>query len=334
VNKHVVTIGEIVVEIMAVQPGNGFCEPLELIGPYPSGAPAIFIDQLARQGQPCGIVSCVGNDDFGRLNLDRLRRDGVDISAVRIHEEAATGSAFVRYRHDGQRDFVYNIRHSANQYIELDDRTRTLIARADHLHVMGSSLFSANMIAITDEAMREIKARGGTVSFDPNIRKEMLGFAPLRQALERILDRADLFLPSGDELFLFAPGVDEETALKQILQRGVRMIALKRGDAGSRCVSGDEDLTMPAFAVDELDPTGAGDCFSATFVAGWLRGLPAEDCLRHANAAGALAVMRRGPMEGVSTAEDITYFCGLPSMAATRPNKAGRADASVVKNFS
>jgi len=69
-------------------------------------------------------------------------------------------------------------------------------------------------------------------------------------------------------------------------------------------------------------------------VAGWLRDLPAEECLRHANAAGALAVMRRGPMEGVSTADEIADFCGLPFMAATRPDKAGRADASVVKNFS
>lgn len=48
----VVTIGEIVVEIMAVAPGNGFREAIELVGPYPSGAPAIFIDQLAKQGQP------------------------------------------------------------------------------------------------------------------------------------------------------------------------------------------------------------------------------------------------------------------------------------------
>jgi len=307
-NTTVVTIGEIVVEILALEPGHGFLEPLQLIGPYPSGAPAIFIDQLARQGQPCGIIGCVGNDDFGRLNLERLQHDGVDISAIRIHDEAATGSAFVRYRHDGQRDFVYNIRHSANQFITLDDHAQRLLDRAGHVHVMGSSLFSAQMIAITDEAVRQVKLRGGTVSFDPNIRKEMLGFAPLREAFERTLEYTDLFLPSGDELLLFAPGCDEEAALPKILQRGVRAIALKCGSAGSRYVSRSEEITMPAFSVDELDPTGAGDCFSATFLAGWLRGLPAEDNLRRANAAGALAVMQRGPMEGTSTPDAITHF--------------------------
>ena len=111
--KKVVTIGEILVEIMATELGDGFLEPIPLVGPFPSGAPAIFIDQVAKLGQPCGLIGCVGADDFGRLNLDRLARDGVDVSAVAVHPELPTGSAFVRYRPDGSRDFVYNIRHSA-----------------------------------------------------------------------------------------------------------------------------------------------------------------------------------------------------------------------------
>jgi len=65
----VATIGEILVEIVAQERGTGFREPLKLTGPFPSGAPAIFIDQVARLGQACGIISCVGEDDFGRVNL-------------------------------------------------------------------------------------------------------------------------------------------------------------------------------------------------------------------------------------------------------------------------
>ena len=75
--KKIVTIGEIVVEIMATERGDGFLEPLSLVGPFPSGAPAIFIDQVGKLGQPCGLIGRVGNDDFGRLNLRRLERDGV-----------------------------------------------------------------------------------------------------------------------------------------------------------------------------------------------------------------------------------------------------------------
>ena len=109
----IVTIGEILVEIMATEPGHGFREPISLVGPFPSGAPAIFIDQVGKLGFPCGIVSCVGDDDFAVVNVERLSADGVDVSAIETDPTQATGSAFVRYRPDGDRDFVYNIRHSA-----------------------------------------------------------------------------------------------------------------------------------------------------------------------------------------------------------------------------
>lgn len=61
-----------------------------------------------RPGATRGIISCVGDDDFGRLNLKRLGADGADIKAVEVREGYATGSAFVRYREEGDRDFVYN----------------------------------------------------------------------------------------------------------------------------------------------------------------------------------------------------------------------------------
>jgi sugar/nucleoside kinase (ribokinase family) len=80
--KSILTIGEILVEIMATERGDGFLEPITLLGPFPSGAPAIFIDQAARFGQPAAIIGCVGADDFGRVNLNRLRRDGVDVRGV------------------------------------------------------------------------------------------------------------------------------------------------------------------------------------------------------------------------------------------------------------
>ena len=85
-----ITIGEILVEIMATTVGNGFREAQPLIGPFPSGAPAIFIDQVAKLGGACGIVSAVGDDDFGHLNIDRLARDGVDVSAIAVLPDLPT----------------------------------------------------------------------------------------------------------------------------------------------------------------------------------------------------------------------------------------------------
>lgn len=83
--SKVFTIGEILVEIMASKIGQPFDQPGIWNGPYPSGAPAIFIDQVTRLGVPCGIISCVGNDGFGDINIHRLAADGVDIGGFQSY---------------------------------------------------------------------------------------------------------------------------------------------------------------------------------------------------------------------------------------------------------
>jgi sugar/nucleoside kinase (ribokinase family) len=306
--KKIVTIGEILVEIMATEPGDGFTEPVSLIGPFPSGAPAIFIDQAGRFGQPCGMVSCVGDDDFGRLNLERLRRDGVDISGIAIDPELPTGSAFVRYRHDRSRGFVFNIKYSASGRTGLSEAARGLVEGCDHLHVMGTSLFSATIVETILSAIDIVKTKGGTVSFDPNARPELLGLPGLRDAFETIFARCDLFLPSGNELYLFTRAKDEPGAIAEILAQGVRAIVIKNGNEGARYHDKATSVRQPAFRVREVDPTGAGDCFGAVFVSCWLRGMPPAEALRYAAAAGARAVERQGPMEGASTRSELDGF--------------------------
>jgi D-tagatose-bisphosphate aldolase class II non-catalytic subunit len=297
----IVTIGEILVEIMATEPGHGFREPIGLVGPYPSGAPAIFIDQVGKLGFPCGIVSCVGGDDFALVNVERLAADGVDVSAIETDATQATGSAFVRYRPDGDRDFVYNLRHSACGQTRLTEAALALLRRSRHLHVMGSSLASDRIIAETKVAIGVIKGQGGTVSFDPNIRKEMLDAPGMREALGHMLSVCDIYLPSGPELTLLTEAKSEGGAIAEILGLGVSAIVIKHGARGASYHDGREHRRQPAFTVTEIDPTGAGDCFGATFITCRLQGRSVSECLRYAAASGALAVTRRGPMEGTAT---------------------------------
>lgn len=305
-----ITIGEILVEIMAVEKGHGFREPLALIGPYPSGAPAIFIDQCARAGGSAGIIACVGDDDFGRVNTDRLLRDGVDVSAIAVDPAYPTGSAFVRYRPDGSRDFVYNIGKSAAARLELTASARALISRAGHLHIMGTAFAIPVVADMLDEALATVRSNGGSVSVDPNMRKELLQHGQTAERFARAIDSADLLLPSGEELFL-AAGVEcsEEAAVEALFARGVAEIALKRGERGASYFSADGVRCESAgFAVAELDPTGAGDCFGGAFVACRRLGMGPQDALDYANAAGARNVTVRGPMEGAGTIAELDLF--------------------------
>lgn len=317
----IVTIGEILAEIMATEEGFGFREPISLLGPFPSGATAIFIDQVGKLGFPCGIVSCVGDDDFAAVNIERLRADGVDVSAIAVDPSYATGSAFVRYRPNGERDFVYNIRHSASGQTSLTEAALALLDRSSHLHIMGSSLASPRIIEETKRAIAIIKQRGGTISFDPNSRKEMLNLPGMREALSYMLGACDIFMPSGHELTLLTQAKSEGGAIAEILGLGVSAIIVKNGIEGAVYHDGHEHYHQPAFPVAEIDPTGAGDCFGATFITCRLQGRSVAESMRYAAASGALAVTRKGPMEGTATFAELDAF--ILSWRGDAPKPAG-----------
>ncbi|MFT4182438.1 MAG: sugar kinase, partial [Rhizobium sp.] len=289
--------------------GFGFREPQTLIGPFPSGAPAIFIDQVARLGGAAGIIATVGADDFGAVNIERLKRDGVDTSAISISPDRPTGSAFVRYRDDGSRDFIFNIMHSAAGSVIRTPSAEALIAKAGHVHVMGSAFAIPGAYDVIHAAIGSVRSRGGSVSFDPNLRKELLGSENLRSQFDYMIENADLLLPSGEELFV-AAGVDGEiAAIKALHARGVGEIVLKRGKEGATFFdeSGSR-VDFHGFEVDEVDPTGAGDAFGATYLTSRRQGLGPEASLERAAGAGAHNVTLRGPMTGLPDIDQLNLF--------------------------
>lgn len=304
-----VCVGEILVEIVATSIGEGFRTAQPLVGPYPSGAPAIFIDQCGRLGGCAAMIGAVGDDDFGRLNLERLRADGVDISAIAIDGTLPTGSAFVRYRADGNRDFVYNIATSAAARFSWSEAVEALVQQAGHLHVMGTALSMPSAREVIKRAVPIIRQRGGTLSVDPNLRKELRLDAAVERQFAELVAGADLLLPSGDELGRAAGVTGEAAALRRLFERGVKEIVLKRGAAGASCFGQDGSrIDAAAFVVDELDPTGAGDCFGGAYVACRRLGLGRETALTYAAAAGARNVTIRGPMEGAGTRAELDAF--------------------------
>ena len=132
---------------------------------------------------------------------------------------------------------MFNIRHSASGRIALTPEAERVIAGARQIHVMGSSLTIPAVRTIVEKAVATIKAAGGSVSFDPNIRKEVMSDAAFTSTLRQILAVTDLFLPSGEEILLFAGASDEQEAAKRLISQGVKEIALKRGAAGAQVVT-------------------------------------------------------------------------------------------------
>jgi D-tagatose-1,6-bisphosphate aldolase subunit GatZ/KbaZ len=166
--------------------------------------------------------------------------------------------------------------------------------------VSGASLFSPEVFEMTTRAVKLVKGNGGSVSFDPNIRKEVVRDPEVRLALGVILGCCDLFLPSGEELTLLTKSATPDAAVQELMALGVGAVVVKEGVAGATYHDANGTVRAPGYVVEEVDPTGAGDCFGATFVTCRLRGFSVEESLAYANASGALAVAAKGPMEGTA----------------------------------
>ena len=107
------------------------------------------------------------------------------------------------------------------------------------------------------------------------------------QGLFPPLESADVFLPSAGEGKLFTGAASDEEGCRKLAAQG-KIIVLKQGAKGCRIFTRDQELQIPAFAVEEVDPTGAGDSFSAGFTVAMLEGMPLAEAGRFANAVGTL----------------------------------------------
>jgi len=304
----IIAIGEALVEVMRTRVDDPLDEASEFVGPFPSGAPAIFADQAARLGPKVGFIGAVGNDDFGACLLDRLDADGLDATYCPRIPDRATGVAFVTYFSDGSRRFLYHIAHAAAG--QMPDLAAEYFAGVKFLHICGSSLsVSERMRDSCYTAVELTRAAGGRVSFDPNLRPELLGGEEaLRRICSPVVEAAHVVLPSGSEAELLTGVKGAEDACRALLDKGPKVVALKRGAEGCTIITADEKLDAPPFTVDAVDPTGAGDCFDAGFVVGLLEGLPLDQVGRLANACGALGATRKGPMEGAFHRDTVERF--------------------------
>jgi len=305
-------IGDLLVEFVCATKNGRHARLATYSGPFPSGAAGIFIDQAAQTGGDCIFVGGVGDDAFGQVVLDRLIEHGVDARLIKIVKGVPTGTAFVSYNDDGSRDFVYNIVLSAAAKFEADDATLAALDAfgLDMMHVSGSALADADMAAKVLRACKTLHKKGVKISFDPNVRKELVGNPAYFASVREMLDICSVFLPSDDDAVALFPGRDLASYAADFFARGADYVVLKKGDKGCEGVSRQgERISLPAHRVEVQDPTGAGDCFCATFVTLIASGKHGfRKTLELANAAGALAVTKVGPMEGNSSLATLETF--------------------------
>jgi sugar/nucleoside kinase (ribokinase family) len=284
-------------------------------GPYPSGAPAIYIDSAARMskdlGFTTGFIGVVGDDAFGKTLLKKFQIDGVDISYLRISKTKTTGIAFNQYNSDGSRKFIFAAGAAAET--SQKDIHKSYFSNIKSLHIMGSALSisetSRNACYKAIKLAKKVNPEV-TISFDPNLRTEMLDLDIILKICKPVLENTDILLPSGEEAEMLAGVKGIELACRKLLKLGPRIIGLKQGKDG--CIIFTEDnlngIKVKGYKVKEIDPTGAGDSFGGAFIIGYLAGWELENIAHFANAVGALKVEFFGPMPETTYEEVINFM--------------------------
>ncbi|QEN06450.1 sugar kinase [Oceanispirochaeta crateris] len=305
--KKVLVIGEILVEIMANEKDQSFLDAGDFSGPYVSGAPAIFIDQVAKFKVPCSILAAVGDDDFGKMCLKKLKEDGVDITNIKITADVSTGIAFVRYNSDGSRNFIFHLKNAACGTLRSEDLDTMSWNDIAVFHVMGSSIFNKEMFSIHHKAIKMIPDEC-LVSFDPNIRPEILKSDPkLKELILDLFSKTKILFVTEDELEFLTQKTSLKQSLDSCFTKGIHTVIVKRGKAGASVYTDSQCIDAQPISVEEVDPTGAGDTFAGAFIAGVIHQWSLETCLRRANYAGASAVTKRGPMEGTVLFDNVIH---------------------------
>ncbi len=306
-NPTIIAVGELLVEFVSHSEGCDLKALSEYSGPYPSGAPAICIDQASKVGASSQIFGGVGADNFGVALIERLQANGVETSGIKVIEDKTTGVAFVSYFEDGSRTFIFHLNNTA---VDAMDISALVLPNSPLImHISGSSLGNPLMRVAIEKTAVLVLERGGQISCDPNVRVELMSDKAVYSTLTNIIAKSSYLFPSDSDLEYLYPGCSEQEAIEKLIGLGVNTVALTRGEKGVVIYAKDsERLSLGGHAVEEVDPTGAGDCFCGTFLAMTAQGKSIETSGRYANAAGAIAVTKRGPMEGNSDLNTIEAF--------------------------
>jgi fructokinase len=302
----IVAPGFMVVEIMRKERGEPFWVPGVFLGPYPSEDVCIMLDVAAKLGKKCCLMGPCGDDPFSRVTKTRLCNDGVDMSFLRVLKGENTPVVFVRYNEDGSREYLDFIRHAPSAALSEEDVHPEILEAARWVHFSGeliSFCSKGKMLRGIEKMLAAVPAKA-MVSLDPNF---IMRTKKLPDYFFPFIERADLILPSEGEAAVLAGTASDQDACAILAKKG-KIAVLKRGRRGCTVYRGDEVISVPAFAVDEVDPTGCGDSFCAGFIYGLLEGWPLERVGRFSNAVGALQAMAFGPMEGARTLAEVESF--------------------------
>ncbi|MGJ7252107.1 ribokinase [Morganella morganii] len=252
-----------------------------------------------RSGADITFIACVGDDAIGAEILAQLQRDRIHTAAVSVVPEATTGVAMIFVNEDGEN--VIGISAGANAALtpEYFVPYKGLVEQSDALLMQLESPLETVIAAA--QAAKNHQTR---VILNP---------APARELPDSLLKLVDVITPNETEAEkLTGISVSDETGAARAAQvlhdKGIGQVLITLGSRGVWLSVNGEGRRIPGFKVNAVDTIAAGDTFNGAYVTALLEGKPADEAVRFAHAAAAIAVTRRGAQPSVPWRREIDAF--------------------------
>jgi len=256
----------------------------------------------ARLGAEVTFVGRVGQDVFADLALNTWKAEGINTDYVIQDPEHATGVAPIFVDDSGENMIVVVLGANLNIQKADIDAAAEAIARADVVLTQLEINYDA-----VGYALKIAKAQGARTILNP---------APAGQLPPEVVALADFMTPNETELEVLSnsPGVPPEQAARKLLTTPAQTVVMTLGSKGARYVRQDDEGVIPAFPVDVVDTTGAGDAFNGGLAVALAEGKDLQEAIRFANATAALCVTKPGTAPSMPRREDVEALLAANSL--------------------
>ncbi|MET2846710.1 aminoimidazole riboside kinase [Vibrio owensii] len=279
----------------------------------PGGAPANVAVAISRLGGNSAFFGRVGQDPLGRFMKATLAQEQVNTDYMLLDEAQRTSTVIVDLDDSGERSFTFMVKPSADQFLIPADIPE--FAQGEWLHVCSIALANEPSRSSTLKAMQDIKAAGGFVSFDPNLREEVWANPEeLKPVVRQAIELADVVKFSDDELLFLTDTDSLEAGLEAIKAFNNTLVLITQGAKGALVVFEGEQELIAGQAVKPVDTTGAGDAFVGGLLARlaqhneWANKEAIHSAVNWANGCGALATTQKGAMTALPTQDALLAY--------------------------
>jgi ribokinase len=254
----------------------------------------------ARAGGNVTFINCVGEDAYTPQMIANFEKDGIDTQFIFKEDGIPSGHALVMIGDQG------------NNYLSVAPGANYKLT-PEKIDAASAAIDEAAILVMQYEIPEE------TIKYVLQIANSkkipvLWNFAPARKFDFSYIPKVNILVLNEVEAeYLTQMPVrnhsDAENAALDLIKKGVGTVIVTLGEKGAIALTSEETLYVPAFSVDAIDTTAAGDTFCGCFAVAFVEGKSLQESLKFANAASAISVTRIGAQQSIPYRSETDQFC-------------------------